>query len=65
MSIRIVHPLAGNGILLTAQDEQESEQSLQLTRAMLYNGLNKRDESRQPPFLTLDFYAGMLEIFDS
>ena len=38
-------PRAGNGILLTAQDEQETQQSLQLIRAMLYDGLNRFDQS--------------------
>ncbi len=37
-------PRAGNGILLTAQDEQETQQSLQLIRAMIYEGLNEFDE---------------------
>ena len=39
-------PGAGDGLLMTAQDQQETQESLQLIRAMLYDGLNRFDQSK-------------------
>ncbi len=39
-------PGAGDGLQLTVQDEQETKESLQLIRAMIYDGLNRFDRSK-------------------
>ncbi len=54
-------PRAGNGILLTAQDEQETQQSLQLIRAMIYEGLNKFDESELESMGMAQFFHPQLQ----
>lgn len=54
-------PQGGNGILLSAQDEQETQQSLQLIRAMLYEGLNKFDESELESMGMAQFFHPQLQ----
>jgi len=54
-------PRAGNGILLTAQDEQETQQSLQLIRAMLYDGLNRFDQSQLESMGMTQFFHPQLQ----
>lgn len=54
-------PRADNGILLTAQDEQESEQSLQLIRGMIYDGLNKFNKSELGSMGMAQFFHPQLQ----
>lgn len=53
-------PQAGDGVLFTPQDEQETEQSLHLIRSMIYDGLNKFDESELESMgMTQFFHPGL------
>lgn len=51
-------PQANDGLLLTEQDEQDSQESLRLIRAMIYDGLNSFDQSELQSM-------GMAQYFDT
>ncbi|MCH2271123.1 MAG: ester cyclase [SAR324 cluster bacterium] len=54
-------PRTSNGLLLGTQDEQESEQSLQLIRSMIYDGLNQFDESELESMGMAQFFHPQLQ----
>ncbi|MEM6284499.1 MAG: ester cyclase [Chloroflexota bacterium] len=49
-------PMNNDGVLLDAQDANESEKSMQLIRAMIYDGLNGFDESELQSMGMADFF---------